>query len=94
MAANNWPEKIVAFLRSPSEFLSCTTPDAFLAELLRELRDDRASDNVKVKHFTSRFKKDINLVYLLCFPGSLLNITTFEQHHFPFFSDPPAVSTV
>ncbi|XP_067098617.1 AP-5 complex subunit beta-1 [Osmerus mordax] len=48
MAANNWPEKIVAFLRSPSEFLSCTTPEAFLAELLRELRDDRASDNVKI----------------------------------------------
>lgn len=48
MAVNDWPEKINAFSRSPSEFLSCTTPDGFLAELLRELRDDRASDNVKV----------------------------------------------
>ncbi|KAM4613847.1 AP-5 complex subunit beta-1 [Polymixia lowei] len=46
--AVNWAERIAAFSCSPSQFMSCTTPEAFLAELLRELRDDRASYNVKV----------------------------------------------
>ncbi|XP_070849622.1 AP-5 complex subunit beta-1 [Chaetodon trifascialis] len=46
--AVNWAERISAFSRSPSRFLSGTTSEAFLAELLRELRDDRASYNVKV----------------------------------------------
>ncbi|XP_071767731.2 AP-5 complex subunit beta-1 [Centroberyx gerrardi] len=46
--AVNWAERIAAFSRSPSDFLSCTTAEGFLAELLRELRDDRASYNVKV----------------------------------------------
>nr|XP_046236354.1 AP-5 complex subunit beta-1 [Scatophagus argus] len=46
--AVNWAERISAFSRSPSHFLSGTTVEAFLAELLRELRDDRASYSVKV----------------------------------------------
>ncbi|CAK6975844.1 AP-5 complex subunit beta-1 [Scomber scombrus] len=46
--AANWAERISAFSRSPSRFLSGTTAEAFLAELLRELRDDRASYSVKV----------------------------------------------
>ncbi|XP_075995960.1 AP-5 complex subunit beta-1 isoform X2 [Genypterus blacodes] len=44
----SWTERIAAFSRSPSAFLSGTTPEAFLAELLRELRDDRAGHKVKV----------------------------------------------
>ncbi|XP_042367232.1 AP-5 complex subunit beta-1 [Plectropomus leopardus] len=46
--ALNWAERISAFFRSPSRFLSGTTAEAFLAELLRELRDDRATYSVKV----------------------------------------------
>ncbi|XP_071350401.1 AP-5 complex subunit beta-1 [Trachinotus anak] len=46
--AVNWADRIPAFSRSPSRFLSGTTAEAFLAELLRELRDDRASYGVKV----------------------------------------------
>ncbi|XP_044067301.1 LOW QUALITY PROTEIN: AP-5 complex subunit beta-1 [Siniperca chuatsi] len=46
--AVNWAERIAAFSRSPSRFLSGTTAEALLAELLRELRDDRASYSVKV----------------------------------------------
>ncbi|XP_068567973.1 AP-5 complex subunit beta-1 [Cebidichthys violaceus] len=46
--AANWAERISAFSHSPSRFLSGTTAEAFLAELLRELRDDRASYSVKV----------------------------------------------
>ncbi|XP_068994664.1 AP-5 complex subunit beta-1 [Embiotoca jacksoni] len=46
--AANWVERISAFSRSPSRFLSETTAEAFLAELLRELRDDKASYSVKV----------------------------------------------
>lgn len=46
--AENWAERISAFSRSPSRFLFGTTAEAFLAELLRELRDDRASYSVKV----------------------------------------------
>ncbi|XP_023280518.1 AP-5 complex subunit beta-1 [Seriola lalandi dorsalis] len=46
--AVNWAERISAFAVSPSRFLSGTTAEAFLAELLRELRDDRASYSVKV----------------------------------------------
>ncbi|XP_074536932.1 AP-5 complex subunit beta-1 [Halichoeres trimaculatus] len=46
--ALNWAERISAFSSSPFRFLSGTTAEAFLAELLRELRDDRASYNVKV----------------------------------------------
>lgn len=44
----NWPERICAFSRSPSQFLSANTAEAFLADLLRELRDDRLSYNDKV----------------------------------------------
>uniref|UniRef100_UPI0037E9B8C9 AP-5 complex subunit beta-1 n=1 Tax=Semicossyphus pulcher TaxID=241346 RepID=UPI0037E9B8C9 len=46
--AVNWAERVSAFSRSPSRFLSGTTAEAFLAELLRELRDDKASYSVKV----------------------------------------------
>lgn len=46
--AVNWTERIDTFSRSPSRFLSGTTVEVFLAELLRELRDDRASYSVKV----------------------------------------------
>ncbi|XP_042258383.1 AP-5 complex subunit beta-1 [Thunnus maccoyii] len=46
--AVSWAERTSAFSRSPSRFLSGTTAEAFLAELLRELRDDRASYSVKV----------------------------------------------
>ncbi|KAJ7999078.1 hypothetical protein DPEC_G00211680 [Dallia pectoralis] len=46
--STNWPERISAFSRSPSQFLCCTTPETFLTEVLRELRDDRANDQVKV----------------------------------------------
>ncbi|TNM88312.1 hypothetical protein fugu_004566 [Takifugu bimaculatus] len=46
--ALNWPERICAFSRSPSQFLSGNTAEAFLADLLRELRDDRLSYNDKV----------------------------------------------
>lgn len=47
--AEKWPERVAAFSSSPSRFLSNTTAEAFLAELLRELRDDRVGDSVKVK---------------------------------------------
>ncbi|KAM9813838.1 AP-5 complex subunit beta-1 [Neosynchiropus ocellatus] len=40
--------KVAAFSRSPARFLSVTSAEVFLAELLRELRDDRASDTIKV----------------------------------------------
>ncbi|CAL1607655.1 unnamed protein product [Knipowitschia caucasica] len=45
-----WAEKVLLFCRSPARFLSAsgTTADAVHAELLRELRDDRAQDHVKV----------------------------------------------
>ncbi|XP_008408579.1 AP-5 complex subunit beta-1 [Poecilia reticulata] len=46
--ATSWTERIGAFCCSPSGFLSETSPDTFLSELLRELRDDRASYGVKV----------------------------------------------
>ncbi|KAK2914530.1 AP-5 complex subunit beta-1 [Channa argus] len=46
--AANWSERIFAFSRSPTSFLSGTTAESFLAELLRELRDDRANYGVKV----------------------------------------------
>ncbi|KAM6980791.1 AP-5 complex subunit beta-1 [Aplochiton taeniatus] len=45
----NWPERIAAFCSSPSAFLSCSSSETFLAELLRELRDDKANDGVKVQ---------------------------------------------
>ncbi|KAL0978431.1 hypothetical protein UPYG_G00170310 [Umbra pygmaea] len=44
----SWPERISSFMRSPSQFMCSTTAEAFLAEILRELRDDRASDPIKV----------------------------------------------
>lgn len=46
--ASPWPQRISAFSLSPSQFLSSTTPDGFLAELLFELRDDKASESIKI----------------------------------------------
>lgn len=48
--AAQWAERISIFCSSPSHFLSAsgTTVESVLAELLRELRDDRAAANVKV----------------------------------------------
>lgn len=50
-------ERIAAFSRRPSHFLSGTTAEAFLADLLRELRDDRLSFNDKVM-FNIRVKME------------------------------------
>ncbi|KAI1890677.1 hypothetical protein AGOR_G00156110 [Albula goreensis] len=47
-AASSWSQKISAFSLSPSQFLSSTTSECFLAELLHELRDDKASENTKI----------------------------------------------
>ncbi|XP_028824220.1 AP-5 complex subunit beta-1 [Denticeps clupeoides] len=47
-APDSWAQKVSAFLLSPSEFLSSASSDCFLPDLLRELRDDRASDSTKV----------------------------------------------
>ncbi|KAL4658574.1 AP-5 complex subunit beta-1 [Arapaima gigas] len=46
--ASSWSRRISAFSSSPSQFLSSTTADSFLTELLDELRDDRTSENTKV----------------------------------------------
>ncbi|XP_019724296.1 AP-5 complex subunit beta-1 [Hippocampus comes] len=46
--AVNWKVKISDFFRSPSRFVSSKSADTFLAELLRELRDDRVTNNTKV----------------------------------------------
>uniref|UniRef100_A0A8C7ZE63 AP-5 complex subunit beta-1 n=1 Tax=Oryzias sinensis TaxID=183150 RepID=A0A8C7ZE63_9TELE len=46
--ASGLVEKVSAFCRSPSRFLFGTSSEVFLAELLRELRDDRANYTVKV----------------------------------------------
>ncbi|CAL8336386.1 unnamed protein product [Lota lota] len=46
--AVSWVERIASFLRSPSQFLSSTTAEVFLVELLREQRDDRVTYDVKL----------------------------------------------
>ncbi|KAM9859153.1 AP-5 complex subunit beta-1 [Aulostomus maculatus] len=46
--AVNWAERICSFSRSPSRYLCESTAEVFLSELLRELRDDRATFTVKV----------------------------------------------
>lgn len=48
--AELWAERVAVFCGSPTRFLSAsgTTAEALLAELLRDLRHDRASANVKV----------------------------------------------
>ncbi|XP_051531653.1 AP-5 complex subunit beta-1-like [Myxocyprinus asiaticus] len=43
-----WDQRISAFLLSPSQFLVIVTPESFLAELLRELRNDKANDQLKI----------------------------------------------
>ncbi|XP_051958064.1 AP-5 complex subunit beta-1-like [Xyrauchen texanus] len=43
-----WDQRISAFLLSPSQFLATTTPESFLEELLRELRNDKANDQLKI----------------------------------------------
>ncbi|KAG7477704.1 hypothetical protein MATL_G00072550 [Megalops atlanticus] len=45
---SSWSQRISAFIHSPSQFLSSTTSDCFLAELLHELRDDRINESTKV----------------------------------------------
>ncbi|XP_048877553.1 AP-5 complex subunit beta-1 isoform X1 [Brienomyrus brachyistius] len=44
----SWPRRIPAFLLSPSQFLSSTTSESFLEELLHELRDDRTNESTKI----------------------------------------------
>ncbi|XP_006641937.2 AP-5 complex subunit beta-1 isoform X1 [Lepisosteus oculatus] len=44
----SWAPRVAAFSGSPSRFLSGTSPEAFLGELLRDLRDDRTSEATKV----------------------------------------------
>ncbi|KAK2821635.1 hypothetical protein Q7C36_020978 [Tachysurus vachellii] len=44
----SWGQRISCFLLSPSQFLSCTTAETFLAELLDRLRDDKTNDNKKI----------------------------------------------
>ncbi|XP_061640346.1 AP-5 complex subunit beta-1 isoform X1 [Phyllopteryx taeniolatus] len=46
--AVNWTAKISAFSHNPSRFISSKSAETFLAELLRELRDDRVTDSTKV----------------------------------------------
>lgn len=46
--ADLWDQRIPAFLLSPSQFLATTTSESFLAELLHELRNDKANDQLKV----------------------------------------------
>ncbi|XP_017297115.1 AP-5 complex subunit beta-1 [Kryptolebias marmoratus] len=45
---SDWLERVGSFRSCPSKFLSETNPEVFLTELLRELRDDRASYSVKM----------------------------------------------
>lgn len=45
---NPWLQRVSAFSLSPSQFLSSTTSESFLAELLRELRDDKTSEGIKI----------------------------------------------
>ncbi|MCJ8744627.1 hypothetical protein PDJAM_G00120810 [Pangasius djambal] len=44
----SWDQRISSFLLSPTQFLSCTTSESFLAELLDKLRDDKANDSKKI----------------------------------------------
>ncbi|XP_067243225.1 AP-5 complex subunit beta-1 [Chanodichthys erythropterus] len=46
--ADLWDQRISAFLLSPSQFLATTTSETFLAELLHELRNDKANDQLKI----------------------------------------------
>lgn len=46
--ADPWDQRIPAFLLSPSQFLATTTSESFLAELIHELRNDKANDQLKV----------------------------------------------
>ncbi|XP_043108848.1 AP-5 complex subunit beta-1 [Puntigrus tetrazona] len=46
--ADLWDQRISAFLLSPSQFLATTTTESFLADLLHELRNDKANDQLKI----------------------------------------------
>ncbi|CAM4731548.1 unnamed protein product [Leuciscus chuanchicus] len=46
--ADLWDQRIPAFLLSPSQFLATTTSESFLAELIHELRNDKANDQLKI----------------------------------------------
>lgn len=43
-----WDQRISAFLLSPTQFLALSTSESFIAELLRELRNDKANDQLKI----------------------------------------------
>lgn len=75
MMAVNWAERISAFSRSPSRFLSGTTAEAFLAELLRELRDDRATYSVKVQ----KQQQTVHMWWLLVHKVNLFEFWTVGQ---------------
>ncbi|XP_061794162.2 AP-5 complex subunit beta-1 [Nerophis lumbriciformis] len=46
--ADKWTNRIAAFFRSPCMFISSSSADIFLAELLRELRDDKVNYITKI----------------------------------------------
>ncbi|XP_054639340.1 AP-5 complex subunit beta-1 [Dunckerocampus dactyliophorus] len=46
--AEKWTDRISAFFRSPCRFISSTSADTFLSELLSELRDDKVTYTTKV----------------------------------------------
>ncbi|XP_016116676.1 AP-5 complex subunit beta-1-like [Sinocyclocheilus grahami] len=46
--ADLWDQTVSAFLLSPSQFLATSTSENFLAELLHELRNDKANDQLKI----------------------------------------------
>ncbi|MBN3271594.1 AP5B1 protein, partial [Polyodon spathula] len=51
MAAPNpegWPQRVAVFSCSPSHFLSSTTPEDFLSDLLQDLKDDKVGESTKV----------------------------------------------
>lgn len=82
--AANWAERISAFSRRPSGFLSGTTAEAFLAELLRELRDDRATYSVKVNIVNRKRRYCVSwqtctvqcVIFIVCSLISLWNVCT------------------
>lgn len=62
--AVNWADRITSFSLSPSRFLFGTTAESFLAELLYELRDDRASYSVKVKINKQKWCENVREIFV------------------------------
>ncbi len=56
-----WDQRISAFLLSPSQFLATTTAESFLADLLHELRKDKANDQLKVINARTSYLWHCNL---------------------------------